>query len=109
MQPRFAPGARVRIDDRNQPGHVRTPLYVRGKTGVVERVVGAFPNPEQLAYGLPGLPYKVLYRVHFSQRDLWPDYDGKPDDSLEIEVRSEQRRGGKEWVSTCSTRGAREH
>lgn len=86
MRPRFEPGARVRILERNQPGHVRTPIYVRGKTGVVERVVGSFPNPEQLAYGLSGLPYKMLYRVHFKQADLWPDYEGKPEDSLEIEI-----------------------
>lgn len=86
MQPRFNPGERVRIVERNQPGHVRTPIYVRGKEGTIERIVGSFPNPEQLAYGLPGLPYKMLYRVNFRQADLWPDYEGKPDDSLEIEI-----------------------
>lgn len=86
MQPRYQTGTRVRVLERNQPGHVRTPIYVRGKTGVIERVVGSFPNPEQLAYGLPGLPYKMLYRVNFSQKDLWPDYDGHPDDTLEIEI-----------------------
>ena len=86
MTPRFQPGDRVRVDDREQPGHVRTPHYVRGKIGVIERIVGAFPNPEQLAYGLNGLPYKVLYRVNFQQRALWDDYDGTDDDTLEIEI-----------------------
>jgi len=86
MRPRFQPGDKVRVDAREQPGHVRTPHYVRGKTGVVERIVGSFPNPEQLAYGLPGLPYKVLYRVNFRQSDLWQDYEGANDDSLEIEI-----------------------
>jgi hypothetical protein len=86
MTPRFQPGDRVRVDDRAQPGHVRTPHYVRGKEGTIERIVGSFPNPEQLAYGLPGLPYKVLYRVNFRQGDLWNDYEGKEDDSLEIEI-----------------------
>jgi nitrile hydratase subunit beta len=86
MKPRFQPGDKVRVDTREQPGHVRTPQYVRGKTGVVERIVGSFPNPEQLAYGLPGLPYKVLYRVNFRQSELWQDYEGANDDSLEIEI-----------------------
>ena len=31
-------------------------------------------------------PYKVLYRVNFKQLELWPDYDGAADDTLEIEI-----------------------
>ena len=86
MTPRFAPGDAVLVDDRDQPGHVRTPLYVRGKVGTIERVVGSFPNPEQLAYGQSGLPYRVLYRVHFRQVELWDDYVGDAADTLEIEI-----------------------
>jgi hypothetical protein len=86
MDARYKPGDRVRIIERDQPGHVRTPLYVRGKTGVIERVVGSFPNPELLAVGLSGMPYKMLYRVNFRQSDLWDDYDGESDDTLEIEI-----------------------
>ena len=86
MLSRYQTGDTVRILQRNQPGHVRTPIYVRGKTGVVERIVGSFPNPELLAYGHAGLPYKVLYRVNFKQLELWPDYDGAADDTLEIEI-----------------------
>ena len=86
MQPKYQPGDSVRVVERNQPGHVRTPQYVRGKTGVIERIVGSFPNPETLAYGRSGLPYKMLYRVNFEQNALWPDYAGKLDDSLEIEI-----------------------
>lgn len=86
MTPRFKTGEPVRVLDRNQPGHVRTPIYVRGKTGTIERVVGPFPNPERLAYGHSGMPYKTLYRVHFRQSDLWSDYAGETDDTLEIEI-----------------------
>ena len=86
MQARFQPGDSVRVLERNQPGHVRTPLYVRGKVGTIERIVGSFPNPETLAYGQSGLPYKMLYRVNFAQNTLWDDYDGKADDTLEIEL-----------------------
>lgn len=86
MDPKFQPGDTVQVLHRNQPGHVRTPMYVRGKTGVVERVVGSFPNPELLAVGHSGLPYKMLYRVNFKQGELWDDYDGPSDDTLEIEI-----------------------
>ena len=86
MDRRFKPGDKVRVIQRSQPGHVRTPMYVRGKAGVIESVVGSFPNPESLAYGQSGLPYKILYRVNFMQKELWDDYEGKPDDSLEIEI-----------------------
>lgn len=49
---RFAYGQRVRVRDDLQPiGHYRTPQYVRGKTGVIERVVPYFLNPEKEDYG----------------------------------------------------------
>jgi hypothetical protein len=86
MESKYRPGDKVLILQRNQPGHVRTPIYIRGKTGVIERVVGSYPNPERLAYGHSGLPYKMLYRVNFKQSDIWDDYDGPADDTLEIEI-----------------------
>ncbi|NNK79586.1 MAG: nitrile hydratase subunit beta, partial [Litoreibacter sp.] len=46
-------GSAVRIRALTPPGHIRTPFYLRGKRGVIERQLGAFKNPEQLAYGLP--------------------------------------------------------
>lgn len=84
--PRFAPGDPVRIRDIGKHGHVRIPWYVRLHRGVVERYCGAYPNPEDLAYARPGLPAVDLYRVRLRQSDLWPDYDGAADDTLEIEV-----------------------
>lgn len=83
---RFAPGDAVRIIDLGKPGHVRTPLYVRGKVGTVERYCGVFDNPEERAYGRIGKAPVPLYRVRLRQRDLWPDYDGADDDSLELEI-----------------------
>jgi nitrile hydratase len=43
-------------------------------------------NPEQLAYGHTGVPGKILYRVRFQQRELWPDYGGSDHDTLELEI-----------------------
>lgn len=71
--PAFSPGQPVKIRLGSAPGHVRTPWYLRGKTGVVERICGAFANPEELAYGRDGLPARVLYRVRFSMDEVWGD------------------------------------
>jgi nitrile hydratase len=82
----FRPGDSVRVRAAYPIGHVRTPYYLRGKPGIVERVCGSFPNPEELAYHRKGLPALPLYRVRFLQRELWPDYSGQPDDVLEAEI-----------------------
>ncbi len=84
--PRFQPGDRVLVRLADPPGHVRTPHYCRGKSGVIERICGAFANPEELAYARDGLPAQPLYRVRFSARDLWPDYRENPADVVEIEI-----------------------
>ncbi len=82
----FTVGERVRIRDSHPPGHRRTPFYARGKTGVVERYCGTFKNPEELAYGFDGTPKRELYRVRIAQTDIWPDYKGSPDDTLDLEI-----------------------
>lgn len=79
-------GERVRVRRAYPPGHVRTPFYARGKTGIVADVVGRYPNPERLAYNLPGDPAPTLYRVRFRQADLWPDYAGPAGDTVDIEI-----------------------
>lgn len=84
--PRFKAGDRVRIDDRPSLGHCRTPYFLRGKTGTITEVVGSFRNPESLAYHKPGMPKMILYRVRFSQGDLWPGYKGPPGDELEADI-----------------------
>ena len=43
---------KVKVKKMFPPGHVRTPSYLRGKIGEVERDLGYFKNPEELAYGL---------------------------------------------------------
>lgn len=83
---RFAPGDRVRVRRADPPGHLRAPWYIRGEAGEIERLCGAFPNPEELAYNRPGLPRQPLYRVRFRQARLWPDYAGPPGDTIEIEI-----------------------
>ena len=83
---RFSVGDRVVIKRAFPPGHRRTPYYIRGKEGVIERICGVFPNPEELAYGFDGRPAKVLYRVRFQQKHVWPDYAGPARDLIEMEI-----------------------
>jgi nitrile hydratase len=74
----FRPGQRVRVSNRAHAGHHRTPSYIKGRTGTVERVHGEFTNPETRAYGDDGLPKQPLYLVGFEQSAVWPGYD-RPD------------------------------
>ena len=86
VEPLFRPGDRVRVVEAYPVGHVRTPFYIRGHTGTIERVCGSFPNPEELAQMRDGLPERPLYRVRFRQRDVWPGYRGAAADVLEVEI-----------------------
>lgn len=83
---RFQPGDRVTVRRAHPPGHLRTPFYARGASGVIERICGAFANPEELAFNRPGLPAQPLYRVRFRQAELWPDYEGPARDTIELEI-----------------------
>lgn len=79
-------GTRVRVSLAHPPGHTRTPFYVRGKCGVIERFVGRFGNPEALGYGLAPAPKFALYRVRFKMAEIWDDYAGPPADTLDVEI-----------------------
>ena len=86
MSARYRPGDFVRVSVRSVAGHCRTPRYIRGKTGCVERICGAFRDPEDLAYGRYDAELLTLYRVRFSQRDVWTDYAGGPSDTVDVEI-----------------------
>lgn len=86
MNMRFKPGDRVRVRVGSPPGHFRTPLYIQGKIGAVERVHGDYRNPESLAYGGDGLPKQPLYLVRFPQSHLWRTYAGAAQDQLLMDI-----------------------
>lgn len=92
---RFAPGSAVRIRDdwpeRRGRCHIRTPHYIRGRQGTVVRPLGAFPNPEDLAFGRPA-PTRTLYHVLFEQEPLW--HEGRPGDTVMVEV-------FEHWLEPC--------
>jgi len=86
MSALYQAGDRVRVIATNPPGHRRTPYYIRGKVGEVERVCGAHPNPEEIAYGFDGLPAKMLYRVRFKQKEVWDAYSGPETDTVDVDI-----------------------
>lgn len=71
MSGRFKIGDPVVVKVASPDGHVRTPSYLKGKRGVIERDFGPWPNPEQLAYGKPGWPRTTNYWVRFAMDELW--------------------------------------
>ncbi len=79
---RYRVGQRVRVAAWPHDGHHRTPGYLKGKTGSVDRIHGSFTNPETRAYGADGLPLQPLYLVGFAQSDVWADYRGPAGDAV---------------------------
>ena len=76
-KPTFSPGDRVtvRTEDarvRWRKPHMRTPGYLFGASGVIERFLGCFPNPEHEAFIADRSgSVQPLYLVTFRQTDLW--------------------------------------
>jgi nitrile hydratase len=81
----FTPGDRVMVRPDFPPGHIRTPVYMRGHVGVIDRCFGEFGDAEALAYGLKG-PKRRVYKVRFAAADLWPDYKGPAHDVIEADL-----------------------
>lgn len=84
--PIFAPGQSVRVMDRQPLGHYRVPLYLRGKTGVVERLVQPAVDNEEEGFGLNAGLKRHYYRIAVPMSDIWDDYAGGSADHLYIEV-----------------------
>jgi nitrile hydratase len=98
MAPRFKVGDAVAVARRRHDGHHRSPFYLKGHAGEVAEVIGAFRDPEKLAYHKPGLPKRFLYLVRFRQRELWKAYDGPAADVLTAEIYEH-------WLEPVQSRG----
>lgn len=83
---KYRQGQRVRVRTDPSVGHVRTPTYIKGKTGWVTRIYGEFRNPETLAYGGDGFPKQLLYLVGFRQKEVWAAYLGPPTDTIYVDL-----------------------
>ena len=85
--PAFRSGERVRIIDRSPVGHYRVPIYLRGKTALIETVIepSAVDNEEE-GFGRNAGSRRHYYRLSVPLAEIWPDYVGRPRDGLYIEV-----------------------
>jgi nitrile hydratase subunit beta len=83
----LSPGTRVRVKndwpETRGTVHIRTPHYLRGMQGAVVRKLGAYPNPEDLAFARPAVE-RALYHVAFAQPEVWQE--GKAGDELLVEI-----------------------
>ena len=84
--PVFLPGQQVRVAVRYPLGHYRVPLYLRGRTGVVERLVQPAIDNEEEGFGLNAGLKRHYYRVSVPMSAIWPSYAGSGRDRLYIEV-----------------------
>ena len=91
--PPFAPGDCVVVRREDvvrttwRRPHLRTPGYLHGATGHVERFMGSFGDPSLLAYGMQDAPALPLYRVRFRLADLWSEAEeGERDTTVTVDV-----------------------
>jgi hypothetical protein len=82
----FRPGQRVKVAERFPLGHYRVPLYLRGRTGVVERLVQPAVDNEEEGFGRNAGMKRHYYRIAVPMVDIWREYAGAPQDRLYIEV-----------------------
>ena len=66
----FEAGSRIRANLHAHKGHTRLPAYVRGHTGEIVEVRGAFIFPDDSAQGTERA--EPLYTAAFKASDLWP-------------------------------------
>jgi len=69
--PQFQAGDWVRVQTNAKLGHIRTPLYLLGKRGIVSQVQGIFKNPEEMAHLLQPVRRLYLYLVEFEMQEIW--------------------------------------
>ena len=82
---KFKIGDRVTVRDATSYFHTRTQSFTRQKTGVVVEYRPEWVIPEDEAWGRDDGRAEPFYVVRFRQRDLWPDYTGFDNDTLETE------------------------
>lgn len=85
--PAFDIGDRLRVDTLEPIAHYRVPRYLRGKAGVVSKVIAPLiVNNEEEAYGRNAGSRGHYYRMSFALSEIWSGYPAGTPDCLLIEV-----------------------
>src|SRR3990167_6967178 len=84
--PEFKVGDYVRVKHENtltrwRKPHIRTPGYIFGAVGQIQRIIGTFEDPSLFAFRLEGRT-QILYKVSFLQRHIWSHYKGNQNDFI---------------------------
>lgn len=77
-------GDLVRARVINPTTYTRLPRYIRGKTGVINKVHGAYVFPDALGHRLDPDP-QYVYSVRFAAQELWGK-ESSPKDALYIDL-----------------------
>lgn len=86
-EPQLKVADAVRVSVRYPVGHYRVPNFVRGKRGLVERIIEPRAiNNEEEGFGRNAGLKGFYYRVAIPLTELWPNYVGSPQDGFRIEV-----------------------
>lgn len=83
---KFQVGQRVRVRELPAMFYTRTPEYVRGAEGVIAEVSYESPAPEDEAWDREDAKPEWFYIVRFNQAQLWDNYTGHPNDTLQTEI-----------------------
>jgi len=83
----FEVGDSIRVATRTPIGHYRVPTYLRGKRGVIAKVLEpkAVDN-EAEGFGHNAGLRRHYYSIVFPMTEVWTGYEGQPNDRLQIEV-----------------------
>lgn len=82
----FAAGDRVRVKELPAMFYTRTPEYCRGAEGVIAEVTYETPAPEDETWDREDAPPEWMYIVRFTQAELWDNYTGPANDTLQTEI-----------------------
>jgi hypothetical protein len=85
MSAKFRIGDKVIVKNLPSLFHTRTQGYTRSKTGEIVMLRPSWVIPEDEAWGRYEGRKEPFYMVRFKMTELWDDYGGAPNDSLESE------------------------
>ena len=101
MPSRFQVGDTVQVKVRGPEGYNRTPIYLRGKTGVIHSIHGEFVNARGLGYG-KAEDHQTLYAISFNLAYVRGRDPESSRDTLIVDVLEE-------WLETPGETPVRRH
>lgn len=83
---KFKVGDKVKVRELPAMFYTRTPEYCRGAQGTIAEVTYESPAPEDEAWDREDAKAEWFYIVRFNQAELWDNYTGPPNDTLQTEI-----------------------